>query len=146
MKTGIRVIEAMTRSPVVVKPNEKIINCANKMIKHQIGSLIVEEKGELLGIVTEKDFVERVIAKNLDINKIEIKNIMSSKLIKISPHLDLYDALLFMSREEVRRLPVVEEGKFIGLLTYKDILKIQPDLYDISIEKFKLNSEKERLL
>jgi len=51
-----------------------------------------------------------------------------------------------MSREEVRRLPVVEEGKFIGLLTYKDILKIQPDLYDISIEKFKLNSEKERLL
>ena len=60
--------------------------------------------------------------------------------------MDLYDAILFMSREEVRRLPVVEKDKFIGLLTYKDILKIQPDLYDIFIEKFKIREEKNKLL
>jgi signal-transduction protein with cAMP-binding, CBS, and nucleotidyltransferase domain len=146
MKTGIKVIEAMTRSPVIVNPNEKIITCVKKMMKKDVGSLIIAENGKLLGIATEKDFVNRVIAKNLNINEIKINKIMSTKLIKISPYLDLYDAILFMSREEVRRLPVVEKDKFIGLLTYKDILKIQPDLYDIFIEKFKIREEKNKLL
>ena len=62
-------------------------------------------------------------------------------MIKIDPNQDLYDAILLMSREEVRRLPVTKEDRFIGLLTYKDILKLQPDLFDIIVENLKIREE-----
>jgi signal-transduction protein with cAMP-binding, CBS, and nucleotidyltransferase domain len=148
MKTGIKVMDAMTKSPVIVKPEEKLIDCAKKMIEADVGSLIIEDSGKLVGILTEKDFVTKVVAKNIDVVKTPVKEVMSTKLIQIPPELDLYDAILFMSREDVRRLPVTKNGKLLGLLTYKDILKIQPDLYDIFIENFKIREEetKQKLL
>ncbi len=138
MKTGVRVADAMTKIPIRVTPEENLLNCAQKMIEGEVGSLIVEEEGVLLGIITEKDFVNKAVANNLDMKKSKAKDIMSTKMLKISPDLDLYDAIYFMSRENVRRLPVTEGDKLIGLLTYKDVLKIQPDLYDIFMEKFRL--------
>jgi signal-transduction protein with cAMP-binding, CBS, and nucleotidyltransferase domain len=138
MKTGIKVVDAMTRTPIKVGPNETLLNCAQKMMVGDVGSLIIEENGVLLGILTEKDIVNKVVSKNLDIETTPVKKVMSTTMIKISPDLDLYDAIYFMSREGVRRLPVTDGDKLIGLLTYKDVLKIQPDLYDIFIEKFKL--------
>jgi len=137
MKTGVKVMDAMTKSPTKVGPNESIFKCAKKMIESDVGSIIVEDKGKIIGILTEKDFVTRVASKRLDMDKTKVKDVMSKKLIEISPELDLYDAILFMSREEVRRLPVTKEGRLVGLLTYKDVLKIQPDLYDIFIENFR---------
>ncbi len=138
MRTGIKVMDAMTKAPVVVGPEENLLKCADKMIEGDVGSLIVEENGKLLGIITEKDFVNKAIAKDLNIKKSKAKDIMSTTMLKISPTLDLYDAIYFMSRENVRRLPVTDGEKLVGLLTYKDVLKIQPDLYDIFIEKFKI--------
>ncbi len=138
MRTGIKVMDAMTKAPVKVLPEETLLTCAQKMIEGDVGSLIVEENGKLLGIITEKDFVNKAVAQNLDMQKSKAKDIMSTKMLKISPDLDLYDAIYFMSRENVRRLPVTEGDKLIGLLTYKDVLKIQPDLYDIFIENLKM--------
>lgn len=138
MKTGVKVMDAMTKAPIAVGPEENLLNCAHKMIEGDVGSLIVEENGRLLGIITEKDFVNKAVAKSLDIKKSKAKDIMSTEMLKISPNLDLYDAIYFMSRESVRRLPVTDGEKLVGLLTYKDVLKIQPDLYDIFIEKFKI--------
>jgi signal-transduction protein with cAMP-binding, CBS, and nucleotidyltransferase domain len=141
MKTGVKVMDAMTKAPVIVSPNESLLDCANKMTKSDIGSLIVAEDGILLGILTEKDFVKKVVARNLDLKQTKAKEVMSTKMIKISPEMDLYDAILLMSREEKRRLPVTKGERIIGLLTYKDLLKIQPDLYDIFIENFKIREE-----
>jgi|TARA_Y100000310_G_C20666497_1_gene807782 CBS domain-containing protein len=145
MKTGIKVIDAMTKAPLIVKPDEKLINCAKKMVEGDVGSLMVVENDKPLGILTEKDFIIKVLAPNLDTEKTTVKEVMSTTLVKIQPDLDLYDAILFMSREDVRRLPVISNEKLIGLLTYKDILKIQPDLYDIFIENFKIKEEKTKL-
>jgi signal-transduction protein with cAMP-binding, CBS, and nucleotidyltransferase domain len=141
MKTGIKVMDAMTKTPVIVGPEETIINCANKMIEGEVGSLIIEKDGKILGILTEKDLMTRVVAKNLNVEQTSVKEVMSTKILHVEPELDLYDAMFFMSRENVRRLPVVKEEKLMGLLTYSDVLKIQPDLYDLFVEKFKLKEE-----
>ena len=142
MRTDIKVMEAMTKNPVVVKSNETVIACVKKMIDAEVGSLVVEEKGKLLGIFTEKDLMARVVAKELNLKKTLIKEVMSKRVLQIAPEADLYDAIYFMSREKVRRLPVTKNGKLMGLITYQDILKIQPDLYDIYIEKFRLKQWK----
>jgi signal-transduction protein with cAMP-binding, CBS, and nucleotidyltransferase domain len=141
MKTGVKVMDAMTKAPILVHPDDKLIKCVNKMIKGEVGSLVVARDNQLLGIITEKDLINKALGKNLDIKKKTAKDIMTTRMIKIDPNQDLYDAILLMSREEVRRLPVTKEDRFIGLLTYKDILKLQPDLFDIIVENLKIREE-----
>ncbi len=147
MKTGIRILDAMTKSPEFIKSDESVFKAVRKMIKGGVGSLLIIEDDKLLGIVTEKDLLTKVLAKNLDIKKTPVGKVMSKKPIMIGPDEDLYDAMVLMSREEVRRLPVVDKGVVVGLLTYKDVLSIQPDLYDLFINNFNIKeSERKSML
>ena len=66
---------------------------------------------------------------------------METKLLMISPSDDIYDALIKMRDSNIRHLPVVEHGKMVGLLTLKDILKIEPQLFELLVEKFELREE-----
>lgn len=139
MKTGVKVLDAMTRKPIVVGPDERIVDCAQKMLNHKVGSLLVKDNNKLLGIVTEKDMVEKIIAKRKGFLGKKIKEIMTRRsIITISPMEDLYTAMIMMSDKGKRRLPVLDGREVIGLLTYRDVINLQPDLYDIYIEKLKL--------
>ena len=138
MKTGIKIMDAMTTNPAYVSPEESVHNCVKKMINENVGSMLVVEEGKLFGIVTERDMLNKVIAKDIDIKKTSIKDVMSKKPIHAEPDLDIYDAMILMRLEEIRRLPVVDKGNVIGVLTQKDILSIQPELYDLVIETFNI--------
>ena len=138
MKTGIKIADAMTLNPISVNADENILNCVKKMINAQIGSILVVDDTKLLGIVTERDLLNKVLAKSMDLKKTLIGEIMSKKPIYAEPELDIYDAMVLMRIEEIRRLPVVDKGVVVGLLTQKDVLSIQPELYDIVIESFKI--------
>lgn len=143
MITGVKVIDAMTRNPVVIEQDESLLYCTKKMLKENIGSVLIKNKDELVGIITEKDIV-RATAKNLDPNKTKAKQIMTKKLIGIAPDKDIYDAILRMKLENVRRLPIVNNKRLIGLITMKDILKIQPDLFDILAEKIRIRESRNK--
>ena len=130
-KTGIYVKDAMTKKPVTCGQEQTIQDCATTMLKEGVGSIVVRDKEILLGIISEKDIVEKVIAKGLNAKTTKAKDIMVKNLITISPDVDIYDALLLMGHEEIRKLPVVENKKLVGFLTTKDILKIEPALFDI---------------
>ncbi len=139
MKTGVKALDAMTKKPIVVGPDERIVDCAQKMLNHKVGSLLVKDNNKLLGIVTEKDMVEKIIAKRKGFLGKKIKEIMTRKsIVTISPMEDLYTAMIMMSDKGKRRLPVLDGREVIGLLTYRDVINLQPDLYDIYIEKLKL--------
>ena len=141
MKTGITVADAMTVKPVVVGPERDLIACAKLMRQKRVGSLIVKDGHRFVGIVTEQDIVRRGVAKGLNLKKTTINEIMSSDVILGSPDMDIFDALGVMRDYEVRHLPVVDEGRLLGLVTMKDILKIEPDLFDILVEKFEIAEE-----
>ena len=102
MKTGITVYEAMTKRPVTASPNETIQDCARKMAKDQVGSIVIEDNKELVGIISEKDIVERVVANGLDVSKVKASEIMIRDIITIDPTRDLSDALILMGHEEIR--------------------------------------------
>lgn len=147
MKTGIRIVDAMTKSPVFVGPEESVLKCVKMMIKEEVGSLLILDEGKLLGIITEKDLLTKVLAKNLDIKKTPVSKVMSKKPIYADPDLDLYDAMLLMNSEEIRRLPVVDKGVVVGMLTYKDMLTIQPSLYELRTSEFSIReSERKSML
>jgi signal-transduction protein with cAMP-binding, CBS, and nucleotidyltransferase domain len=146
MKTGITVRDAMTKSLVRVEPNVSVQECAQLMLDKKVGGLIVQEADVTVGIVTEKDIVAKVVAKKLDSDATLVQNIMSSKLIGIDPSKDLYDAVVLMAEENIRRLPVMFEGRVVGLLTAKDVLKIEPQLINYLAEKFQIREEDQKAI
>lgn len=141
MKSGYKVADAMTIKPIVVGQELTIEEAAKKMQIQKIGSLLVCENNNLLGIITEKDLVDKVLAKSLDPKRVRVKEIMTKDVKTISPGMDLLTAIKTMAKANVKRLPVVNEKTLVGFLTFKDVLAIQPELFEIITERFHLREE-----
>jgi CBS domain-containing protein len=147
MKTGYKVYDLMTVNPVKVDSDDSTRDCAELMKKKAVGSLLVMKGNNFLGIVTDDDIIVKVVAKDLVPSKIKVKDIMTPKknIISIEPDKDIYDALVMMKEEDVRRLPVMTKDKLQGLITFKDIMRIQPDLFDTVSDSFELREQKRKL-
>lgn len=146
MEIGIKTGDLMTRNFVYVSPKTTLKECAEVMIKKRVGSLIIKEGDNLWGILTEKDIIWAIVKKSVkDLRKISAKDIAKRKVITIKPSSDAMEALNKMKSEKIRRLPVTENGKVIGMLTLNDILKIEPGLFELFAENFKVKEETEKL-
>lgn len=146
MDTGIKVGDIMTRNFIHVPENTNLYDCAKMMVKKRVGSLMIKEGGALKGIITEKDIIWAVVKKTKkDLKSILAKEIMKRKVVTIKPSADITEAVSRFKKKKIRRLPVVEQGKLIGLLTEKDVLKIDPDLFQMIAETIKIREETEKL-
>jgi signal-transduction protein with cAMP-binding, CBS, and nucleotidyltransferase domain len=145
MHTGYKVLDIMTNKPVMARQNLSLKESAMLMASENVNSLLIAEEDKALGIITDEDFIRKVIAKGLDIKKLKIKDIMTTSLITIEPHKDIYDALVLMRDNNIRQLPVVDNDKLVGFLTSKDILKLEPELIDLMAEKYELREEPRKL-
>ena len=111
----------MRKEFLTVEENVLVSEAANKMKVSRIGFMIVLKNGKPEGIVTERDFVYKVLSKGLDAKKILIEEIMSSPLLTADPDEDLLKAAELMHKNNIRRLPVVRDGIIYGVLTSWDI-------------------------
>lgn len=141
MNTGFKVGDAMTKEPVSVLSGATALECSKMMKKEHVGNVLVVEKNKILGIITEQDLIYKVLAEKKDPKKVMAEEIMTKEVITIAPDADITDAMLRMSELEVRRLPVIEEGLLVGILTLNDILKIEPELFELFVEKIELREE-----
>lgn len=147
MKAEIRVMDIMNKKPVVVSPEISIDSCVKLMLKEKVGSLIVQENDILKGIVTEKDLVAKVILKNLDTKRTKVSRIMSTILVTVHPDASVIESVKQMTKYEIRRLPVVDKSNnLLGLLTINDILRVQPQLFELIIDKSRLFSSRRDLI
>ena len=144
METGYKVGDAITKNPITLKPGASLKQCADLMAKKHVGSVLIEEKGKIVGILSEQDIVRKAVAKGIA-GKKKVKDIMEKNLVTITPDKDLFDAIRVMRDHNIRHLPVVYKSKFLGLITMKDILKLEPDLFDLLIEKFEVREERKIL-
>lgn len=144
MKTGYKVYDCMTTKPISVAPDTSLEQCAKVMAKNHVGALVIKENHKSIGLITEQDIVRKVIAKGTNPLTKKVKDFMEKKLKTVSPNADIYDALIIMRDSNIRHLPVVDKGNMVGLLTLKDVLKIEPSLFDLLVEKFELKEEKRK--
>jgi len=86
-----------------------------------VGSVLVYIVGEPIGIVTERDIVRKIVAAGFDCSKVRIADIMSSPIISIPPDATVEQASELMSTYKIRRLPVIQEGKVVGIIAANDI-------------------------
>ena len=146
MKTGYKVGDAMTFNPITVTPDTTIVKCSKIMNDKHIGSVLIVDDKKLKGIITEFDIVRKIVAKLKDPSKVKAKEIMVKRPITITPDKDIYDALVKLRDNDIRHLPVTVNKELKGFLTLKDILKIEPELFDIVVEDIQLREENEKPL
>jgi CBS domain-containing protein len=86
-----------------------------------VGSVPVVEEGRLAGILTDRDIVTRAVAERRDPQAVKVDEVASRELVTVEPEQDLDEALALMARHQVRRLPVVEQGRLVGMLAQADV-------------------------
>lgn len=118
------VSELMTDNVISISPDEPASLAARLFFRHNIGSVpVCTEDGRLKGIVTDRDIVLRCIAAENDPETTPVREIMSRGLITVSPTDDVREAARQMAQSQVRRLPVVDSGKLVGMLALGDMAK-----------------------
>ncbi|MEM0156620.1 MAG: CBS domain-containing protein [Thermoplasmataceae archaeon] len=103
---------------------------AKIMSNDHVGFAIVERDGKPIGMVTEWDFINKIISKDLNPREVLLKDIMNTPLMSVDPKTPTDQVTVLMSKNGVRRLPVVENGKLIGVITSRDVLRIFKDYMD----------------
>jgi CBS domain-containing protein len=126
----IAVGDIMTQRLVTVKPQTNLKDCAKVLVKERINSILVVEKKRLTGIVTSRDILWALTKRpNTKMEDILVKDIATKKIAVIKPSASISDAFRKMKEHKFRRLPVLSKGNLVGILSVKDILKIDPSVY-----------------
>jgi CBS domain-containing protein len=113
--------DAMTEDPRSIGASASVVEAARLMRAEHIGSLPVTEDERLVGMITDRDIATRVVAENAVPETTSVGDVYSRELISVAPDHDLEEALELMARHQVRRLPVVENGRLIGVVAQADI-------------------------
>lgn len=146
---GVRKVavgDIMTRTLVTAHPSTNLFECARKMVKQRVGCLLLTEGTRLKGILTQKDILWAITKKpELNLKSIHAQTIATRKVAVIKPSADLAQAFQKMREVGFRRLPVIARGQLLGLLTIKDILKVEPSLYTKTGDLMEVREESRKL-
>jgi signal-transduction protein with cAMP-binding, CBS, and nucleotidyltransferase domain len=127
--------ELMSTSVCSIGTEATVKEAAGKMAHQEIGSLVVIEQSRPVGIVTERDLLSRVLALGRKGDVVQVKTIMSQPLICGTPDMDVSEATQFMIRRGIKKLPIVQDGRMIGILTLTDVCAAQPDMVGVLEEE-----------
>ena len=120
---SLKVRDVMVTNIITVEAIATARTAAELMNRHDIGCLIVVNEDKPIGIVTERDMIKRVLLQLRDPRRSRIRHIMSKPLITTSPDTDLRDAINLMNERRIKKLPVIEDERLLGLLSITDIVR-----------------------
>jgi KaiC/GvpD/RAD55 family RecA-like ATPase/CBS domain-containing protein len=114
--------EFMTKPVLTVKEDMIIADVATLLAERHLSCVIIEKKGAMIGILTERDLVRDVLAQGKDPKKTHVKEIMDTNVLTVAPTMDLFEIIAFMRKNGLRRVPVLKNKKAIGIITETDIV------------------------
>ncbi|HLD49074.1 MAG TPA: CBS domain-containing protein [archaeon] len=135
MRFKVLVKEVMNKEIKTVDLDDSIERAAEVMKNSRIGSVLVMGEKNLKGILTTRDIVYKHVAGS---RGEFVKDIMSTDIISISPDKTIEDAAKLMAENEIEKLPVFDKGTLVGIITSNDVLRIEPALFEILLEKMKI--------
>lgn len=124
----MKVKDCMSSGIVSVSPTETITNVAKQMQQNHIGCITVcDNNNKLVGLITDRDLILRCIASGKNCEDVPVSDIMTTNIYSVSPDDTVDKATTYMSQYQIRRLPVVQDGALMGMLTIADI-SVNPDV------------------
>lgn len=114
--------DIMSQNVIKIHPKESVAVAARLLESHNIGVLpVCEENGKLCGLVTDRDLVTRCLAANRHPEQTRVQDVMTGRIISATPEMEVSVAAHLMGREQVRRLPVLQDGKLCGMVSVGDL-------------------------
>jgi CBS domain-containing protein len=126
--------DIMSRDVVTVDASQTIRNAARSMAKFGVSGLVVLHEGNLVGILTERDILTRVVTSGINPVNVHVCDVMSEPVIVVNPAMPLEKAINIMFQEKIKKLPVVDRNddhiKLVGILSITDVARLQPKLLE----------------
>lgn len=126
---GLNIKDVMSKEVVTCNPQDYVSEVADQMRVLDIGCLPVVSNKKLVGMITDRDIVTRSVAKDI---KSKVEDVMTKTVISVSPEDSTADASIVMARNQVRRLPVIEDGNLVGFVSLADLAFPFPHVQEIS--------------
>lgn len=146
MNRQLAVGDVMTRNYVAVDAHTSLWECARKMVKQRVSSLLVTRGRTLLGLVTQSDILWAITKKpTLKLKEVQAIDVATKKVAVIKPSATLSEAFQKMKMYGFRRLPVLAHGELVGVLTIKDVLAVDPSIYSQTSELFDLREAEQKI-
>lgn len=117
--------EIMTNNVITVSPQTTVLDAAKQMQKYDVGAIPVTNSNEPIGMITDRDILLRCVAAGRDPANLCVSDVMTAGTVTVSPNQGASEAASMMAKEQIRRVPVVESGKVVGMVSIGDISKIR---------------------
>jgi CBS domain-containing protein len=130
MDSGLLVRDVMSKDVKTVRPTSTINEVVRKMNKFEIGSIIVADSEKPVGIITERDILRRVLEVTVASEAMKAREIMSSPILTIESQATTEEAATLMNSKRIKKIPVLENGKLVGIVTSTDIVRNEPRLVE----------------
>ena len=126
----MQIKNAMNPKVVVATKDISVKESARIMAKLRIGSLVILENEKIIGIITESDIIRKIVATGNDPAGTLVEQIMTKDVITADAETDIEDACQMMVNHGIKRLPVLQDGKLVGIITTTDIIAVEPKLIE----------------
>lgn len=126
--SGVILVRDLMSYPVrTIRVGDSVRNAVRKMNKFRIGCLVVMQGDRPVGILTERDIMRKIVEPCIDPLLIKVSDVMSTPITTIDPASSVEDAARIMSRKHIKKLPVVEDGRIVGIVTSTDLMRSGPE-------------------
>ncbi len=123
MTTVKRMLEGKGRSVHIIAPDAKVYEALQEMADRDVGALVVVQDGEVVGIISERDYARKVILKGKFSKDVLVREVMSDHAICVDPGQTVEACMALMTEKHVRHLPVLEKGQLAGIISIGDLVK-----------------------
>ena len=124
MVTVRQLIDAKDRPLVTVSPTDTVRDALELMAEHEVGAvLVVDVGGDLVGVMSERDYARKVILKGKASDETQVAEIMTERVLCAQPHLTVPECMALMSDKRIRHLPVIDQAQLVGIVSMGDLVK-----------------------
>ena len=119
--------DIMAKKVISIEHDKTVLDACNKFKECRLGSLVVVNSGIIVGIITERDIIERVVVSQKSPKKTKIEDVMSKNIITIHASAKIEQAAELMRKHKIKKLPVILNNEFVGIITVTDLSNIMPN-------------------
>jgi CBS domain-containing protein len=120
-----QILEEKGHDVLQIEADASVFEAVKRMVEANVGSLLVTERGEIAGIVTERDYLRRVTAEGRTDKETPVREIMSSPLVVVTPQTSIDECMALMTDRRIRHLPVTDRGGVVGIVSIGDVVKFK---------------------
>jgi CBS domain-containing protein len=134
VNTVADILEAKGRRVLQIDADASVLDAIKQMVEGNVGALLVTEQGNLIGIVTERDYLRRVTLEGRTEKDTLVREIMSARLVYVTPETTIQECMAVMTERRIRHLPVLDDGReTVGIVSIGDVVKFQSKQQDVQI-------------